>query len=70
MDSLSVAERAKLRKERIRRHVWVVEGNLLRAVPVTTGLTDGDYTQMVEGSLKPGDLAVIGVQPPSPFSTW
>jgi len=70
LDSLSVTERARLRKERIRRHVWVVEGNLLRAVPVTTGLTDGDFTQMVEGSLKPGDLAVIGVQTPSPISTW
>ena len=70
LDSLSVAERARLRKERIRRHVWVVEGNLLRAVPVTTGLTDGDFTQMVQGSLKPGDVVVTGVQPPSPISTW
>ncbi len=70
VDALSVAERARLRKERIRRHVWIVEGNLLRAVPVTTGLTDGEFTQMVQGSLKPGDVVVTGVQPPSPISTW
>ena len=40
-------------KERIRRHVWVVEGDLLRAVPVTTGLTtvafDADGAGEFEG---------------------
>jgi HlyD family secretion protein len=70
VDSLSVAERARLRKERTRRHVWVAEGNVLRAVPVTAGLTDGEFTQMVQGNLKPGDVVVTGVQPPSPVSTW
>ena len=64
--SLSVAEQARLRKERSRRHVWIEEGDLLRAVEVTTGLTDGEYTEMSQGTLKKGDKVVIGIQAPPP----
>jgi HlyD family secretion protein len=70
VESLSVAERARLRKERSRRYVWIADGELLRAVPVITGLTDGDFAQLVQGSLKPGDAVVTGVKPPSATSTW
>jgi HlyD family secretion protein len=70
VESLSVAERARLRKERSRRYVWIADGDLLRAVPVITGLTDGDFAQMVQGSLKAGDAVVTGVKLPSATSTW
>lgn len=60
--SLSAQDRMQLRKSRDRRHVWVAEGNLLRAVEVTTGLSDSQFTEMVTGTLKPGDVLVTGVQ--------
>ncbi len=69
VESLSIAERARLRKERSRRHVWVEDGDKLRAIEVHTGLTDGQFTEVLSDSIKPGDVLVVGIQPP-PASTW
>ena len=60
----SAEERARLRRQRDKRHVWVREGSKLRAVAVITGLGDSQYTEMVEGDLQPGDELVTGIQPP------
>ncbi len=62
-NSLSAIERAQLRKERNRRHVWVADGDLLRAVEVFTGLSDSKFTEMVKGELKQDDVVVTGIQP-------
>ena len=62
--SLSADERSQLRRDRHRRHVWIAEGDLLRAVEVVTGLSDSQHTEMLEGSLKKGDILVTGIQPP------
>jgi HlyD family secretion protein len=62
--TLSAEERAENRRKRNRRHVWVEEGDLLKAVEVVVGLTDSQFTEMVSGSLKLGDKLVIGVQQP------
>ena len=62
--TLSAEERAENRRKRNRRHVWVEEGNFLKAVEVVVGLTDSQFTEMVSGSLKAGDKLVIGVQQP------
>ncbi len=62
--SLSAQERAQHRKDRNRRHVWVTDGDLLRAVEVTTGLSDSQFTEMVSGTLKKSDVLVTGVQAP------
>jgi len=35
-----------------------------RAVEVVTGLSDSQFTEMLEGTLKKGDVLVTGVQPP------
>lgn len=63
-NTLSAIERAQMRKERNRRHVWIVDGEYLRAVEVITGLSDSQFTEMVSGSLKKGDLLVTGIKPP------
>lgn len=60
--SMSAQERAQLRRARNRRHVWVADGDLLRAVEVTTGLSDSQFTEMVSGKLKKSDELVTGVQ--------
>jgi HlyD family secretion protein len=70
LQSLSIAERARLRKERSRRHVWVADGDLLRAIEVKTGLTDGQFTEVAPGAVKNDDVLVIGIQPPAPGSIW
>ena len=62
--AMSAESRSKIRRERDRRHVWVQEGDKLRAVPVISGLSDNQHTELVEGDLKPGDILVTGIKPP------
>ncbi len=58
---LSVAERVEAHRKRSQRHVWVKEGDKLRAVSVKTGISDNRYTELVEGELKEDDQLVIGI---------
>jgi len=60
--SMSAEDRSIMRKERDQRHVWVQDGEKLRAVPIVTGLADGRYTQLMKGDLKPGDVLVTGIR--------
>jgi len=62
----SATERAAARKNRNRRHVWVVEGDLLRAVAIVTGLSDSKHTEAVSGPLEEGQELVTGVKPRVP----
>jgi HlyD family secretion protein len=52
-------ERAKLEKIRNQRHVWINDGEFLRAKKVEVGLNDLKYTELVSGDLKAGDELVI-----------
>jgi HlyD family secretion protein len=49
--------------DRKKSQVWVVdpEGRL-HPVPVSTGLTDGTFTEIIEGELGEGDRVVIGLE--------
>lgn len=62
----SAVDQAELRKKRGFRHVWVADGQKLRAIPVTTGLSDGKFTEIVEGELAVGVELVTGIQPRFP----
>lgn len=62
--ALSAAERAEARKKRNRRHVWVNDGEFLRAVEVELGLNDSKYSELVSGALGEGEKLVTGLQPP------
>lgn len=64
--SQSARERAESRKKRSQRHVWIAEGQELRAVPVNVGLTDGLFTEIVGGDLKPDQELVTGIQVKKP----
>lgn len=59
--SLSANERSQMRRNRDFRHVWVVDGLKLRAVAVTTGISDSHHTEMIAGDLKLDDVVVIGI---------
>ena len=47
-----------------RHQVWAPEGKDLKAVPVHPGITDGSYTEVVEGALKEGQEVVTGIMEP------
>lgn len=53
-------EKAEAQRKKNKRHVWMVEGEFLKAVPITTGLTEKGFTEMVDGDLNTGDALVIG----------
>ncbi|MBM3203566.1 hypothetical protein FJZ55_06660 [Candidatus Woesearchaeota archaeon] len=59
---MSAEERSQLRRDRNRRHVWIAQGDFLRAVEVVTGLSDSQFTEMIEGPLKAGDELVTGIK--------
>ena len=40
--------------------IYLLENNMLKPVEIRTGISDGHYTQVVEGTVKEGDLVVVG----------
>jgi HlyD family secretion protein len=62
----SAMERAAARKDRNRRHVWIVEGDFLKAVPVVIGLSDSKHTEMTSGPLAERQELVTGIKPKTP----
>lgn len=59
----SATEKTAAHRNRDRRHVWVVDGDQLRAVEVITGLVENKFCECVSGELKAGDLLVTGIKP-------
>jgi HlyD family secretion protein len=60
----SAEERNEIRRNHKRRHVWVADApGLLRAVDVVIGLSDSQYTEMLDGGLQPDDQVVVGQIP-------
>lgn len=45
-----------------RRHVWVREGDLLRAIEVETGISDYQHTELVSGEVTSGQELVVGLK--------
>ncbi|MHB1033048.1 MAG: efflux RND transporter periplasmic adaptor subunit [Pirellulales bacterium] len=62
----SASERAKANQQRHRRHVWVLEGEFLKAVEIVTGLNDNQYTELVSGKIVEGQKLVTGTEVPKP----
>ncbi|MEO1526207.1 MAG: efflux RND transporter periplasmic adaptor subunit [Planctomycetota bacterium] len=59
-EELSAADKAEARRKRKKRHVWIVDGEQLKAVEIETGLSEKGFTEMKTGELKPGDKVVTG----------
>jgi HlyD family secretion protein len=62
----SATEKADAGRKRNRRHVWIVEGDLLKAVEIVTSLSDSKNSEIVSGPLKDGQSVVTGVVTPTP----
>jgi len=58
----SAREKSAANRKRTHRHVWVQEGEFLRAVEVTVGINDNKYTEIVSGDLPPGTKVVTGLK--------
>jgi len=56
----SASDRAEASRNRSHRHVWVVEGEWLKAVPVEIGLSDMRFSELIEGPLTDGEVLVTG----------
>lgn len=61
--TLSALERAAAGRGRFRRHVWIQDGDFLKAVEVSTGLSDSKFTEMKSGDLEVGQPLVTGIRP-------
>jgi len=49
-------------RNRKQRYVWIIDGDLLAAVKITTGLSDKSSTEVVSGDLSEGQSVVTGMQ--------
>ncbi len=58
----SAADVAEAGKKRHKRHVWVVDGDFLRAIEITIGTSGNKFSELIEGDLEPGQKLVSGVE--------
>ena len=58
----SAGEKAEQVKKRQHRVVWVQDGPLLRAVPVTLGLIENQFAELADGDLTEGQAVVTGTE--------
>lgn len=58
----SASRQAEANRRRNRRHVWVRDGDLLKAIAVETGISDYRFTELVSGELEAGDELVVGLK--------
>ena len=61
----SAQARAKAKKSLDKRHIWVKEGDKLKAIEVTLGLADGDDSkthEITEGELTEDQEIVVGIE--------
>ena len=56
------SEAIKTKKNRRKRRLWAVENGELKPIQVTTGLTDGKFSQIVDGKVRKGMEVAIGVK--------
>src|SRR5262249_285425 len=54
----TAGEKAEQLRKRQHRVVWIQEGQLLRAVPVTLGLIENQFGEVVDGELTEGQAVV------------
>ncbi len=59
---LSAGEKAEAKRRQNRKHVWVVDGDFLKAIEVVTGLSDSKFSELVSGELQPGQELVTGTK--------
>lgn len=59
---MTADERVEASQKRSKRHVWVQDGDLLRAVAVEVGISDNRYTELLSGDIDENTALVTGVK--------
>lgn len=62
----SAREKTESGAKRRRRHVWVSDGELLRAIEVVVGVNDNKFTEVVSGDVKQDQQLVTGLKTTTP----
>lgn len=62
VDEQPAAAAAKSQRDSLKRHVWVKDGDLLRAIEVVMGLSDYQFTELVSGDVPVGTELVTGLK--------
>ena len=65
LEDKPVDEVAAEAKKAATRHVWIIDGEKLRAVEIQVGVSDYKYREVIGGDLKAGDKVVTGLNPKS-----
>jgi HlyD family secretion protein len=58
----TASQKVELSRSRQRRVVWVQDGELLRAVPVTLGLIEHQFAELLDGDVAEGQAVVTGTE--------
>ena len=61
-EKLSAERRAEEAKAKNKRVVWVADGPMVKAIPVTIGLQDGQWAELVAGEVTPDQALVTGLE--------
>jgi HlyD family secretion protein len=61
-DGPSAKDRVSANLRRRRRHVWVKDGDLLKAVPIEFGISDGKTYELASGDITEGQELVTGLE--------
>ena len=62
VEDRSAADVAKAGRQRHKRHVWVVDGDFLRAIEITIGTSDSKFSELISGDIEPGQKLVSGTE--------
>jgi HlyD family secretion protein len=62
----TAGEKADRSRQRHQRIVWVKDGDLLRAVPVTLGLIENQFAEVLNGAVTEGQELVTGTESGAP----
>lgn len=60
--SLTAKEKTEAQRNKNKRHVWIEDGDFLRAVEIVTGLVENKFTVLEAGDLKEGDELVTALR--------
>ncbi|MFM7152400.1 MAG: efflux RND transporter periplasmic adaptor subunit [Gemmataceae bacterium] len=58
---LSATQKVNLSKGRLKRIVWYQDGDKVRGIPVTIGLTDAQFAELIEGDVKEGQELITSL---------
>ena len=60
----SAARGIEIKKKCQHRHVWMAAGEHLRAVKITTGISDNKFSELISGDIESGNKIVTGMENP------